>query len=449
MKIKISFLLIFLYAFLLSHSQTLNENFLIAVYDNDELKIFDLMRKGADVNAKTNKGVTPIMYSVQNGNYMITKKLLDAGAEVNYQSKLSPPPLINALINNDTAIAYLLLEYGANPNIVENLEKKYPLLFAIDQNNYVLSDLLLWYGANPNLSSDDITPLFYAIDYNADTSIVNLLIENGADINAVNKNGFSPLIETVFYDNTDIAKILLAKNADTQIRDKTSENFNAIDYAYKYHLEDMTKLLLPYYTNDAKKYHTKALMNNYLIGAKQIRQITDKKYYSPVISNILISQTTMFSIDDFYLGGKIGFKEARYNFDTHIGVLPRLFRKRILIEQSPNNYLQLWEKRTILFFELVKNFNIVYSDENVSGIYFNAVANFSFGDYKGINIEYLRPFAPSVGAGIWTRKSFMKYSLAYEYLPIQTSFPHFIKLQFSFVIPFNFGTSWYNLYLND
>lgn len=419
-------------------SQTINEEFLVAVYENDELKIFELMRKNVNVNTISIKGTSPIMYSVQNGNYLITKKLLDTGADPNYQSKNSPPALINAIINNDTALVFLLLEYGADPTIIENTERKYPLLYAIERNNFVLVDLLFWYGANANQNSNNIIPLFYAIEYNADTSIVNLIIENNANINAQNINGFTPLIEAVLYNNINVTKILLQKNANTEIRDYTSEKYNALDYAYKYHLTEITELLLPYYKDDAKKYHSIALSQDYLIGAKKIRQITGKKYLNPVISNITIAPSMLFTYNDLYMGGKIGFKEARYNIETNIGVLPRLFKKRILLEESPNNYLQLWEKRTMLFFEVNKNFNLVYSDDNISGIYIKAGGNFSFGSYDGILIDYQKPFVPSFGLGMWSKKDFIKFSLGYEYLPIQTNFAHFVKLDLIFYLPFKF-----------
>lgn len=439
MKLKPIFIFILLVFSINIFSQTVNESFVTAVYENDELKIFDMMRRGADANSISSKGISALMYAVQNGNYLIAEKLLKAGANPDYQTKTNPPVIVNAIINKDTAIVYLLLEYGANPNIVDKEQKKIPLLYAIDINNFVITDLLLWYGADPNLSSNDQTPLFHAIDYNADTSIVNLLIDSGADINHQNSLGFSPLIEAVFYNNITIVKILLENEAKTDIVDNTSQEYNALDYAYKYHLEDITKLLLPYYKNDAKKYHAKALTDDYQAGAREIRDLTQKKYLSPVVSKIIVSPSVLFTYNDFFMGGKIGFKESRYNFETDIGILPRLFEKRILIEDTPNNYLQLWEKRTMLFFEVNKNFNISYTDENITGIYLKAGGNFSFGEYNGIRIDYQKPFVYSFGAGIWTKKDFTKVSFGYEYLPIQTNFPHFIKLDIAFLIPFHFS----------
>jgi hypothetical protein len=61
-------------------------------------------------------------------------------------------------------------------------------------------------------------------------SIVRILIENGADINILDKNGQTPLIRAVLIRNDAIVKKLLEKNADLNIIDKDGNN--AVGYAY-------------------------------------------------------------------------------------------------------------------------------------------------------------------------------------------------------------------------
>ncbi len=429
------FFLILIFFAVETFAQSLDQDLLVACYENNEKAVFDLIRRGANVNAQTDKNVTPLMYSVQNGNYLICKKLLNAGANPDAMSRQNPPVLNTALMNNDTAIVYLLLENNANPNIVEIKSKKYPLLYSIDANNYVLTDLLLWYGANPNLIVGKNLPLLDAIQNNSDTSIVNLLIQYGADVNIQNSFGYTPLIEATFYNNLQIAEILLKAGAKPQIKDSTTQEFTALDYALKYHLSKITALLLPY-TDNPDKYHNQALRSDNLLIAKQIRQNTGQKFLSPILTKVYITPQVLFSYNDLFLGGKIGFFEARYNFETNFGIMPRLFRRRILIEQSPHNYLQVWEKRTMLIFEINKNFNLFYGDEHISGMYIKLGGNYSFGDYKGINYSYQKPFVPSAGIGIWSQKKHIRMKLGYEYLPIQTNFPHFITMGMTYTIPF-------------
>ncbi len=432
-SLKIYILLLILIPFN-SISQTLEEDLLDAAYENDEKEIFELLRRGADVNTKTDLGVTPLMYAVQNGNYLISEELLKAGANPNISSKGTPAALINAVLNNDTALVYLLLEYGANPNTVHYWEQKTPLLYTIKKNNFVLTELLLLYGANPNKEINYITPLIQTINSKADTSIINLLIKYGADVNKQNESGYTPLMQSVFYNNIKAAKILLKNGANPEIKDKKEEK-NALDYAYKYHLVEMCDLLMPYFKKDAKKYHKKALFDDFQKMAKKIRKTTGKKYLTPFFTHFVIAPKIIFTYDDLFMGAKLAFSEARFNMDVYCGILPRLFRKRVFISQSTNNSLQLWEKRTVLFFGIQKNINLAYKDEKVFGMYLRTSGNYSLGEYYGSSIKLKKGFVPSASIGYWSKVNFFRFSAGYTFMPLQTNFPHYISLCFAFYIP--------------
>ena len=76
-------------------------------------------------------------------------------------------------------------------------------------------------------------------------------------------------MQAVFYNNLSAAKILLNNSTDPKI--KSDEEKNALDYAVEYHLMEMTNLLLPYFKDQSKEYHQKALQNNFTQLAKNIR----------------------------------------------------------------------------------------------------------------------------------------------------------------------------------
>lgn len=56
-----------------------------------------------------------------------------------------------------------------------------------------------------------------------------LLIENGANPNAVNREGWTPLLLAVRYDQSEIARLLIGKNAD--INSANNNGFTALMYA--------------------------------------------------------------------------------------------------------------------------------------------------------------------------------------------------------------------------
>ncbi len=76
-------------------------------------------------------------------------------------------------------------------------------------------------GADPNARNEfGSTPLHIAMGADADTELVRVLVEGGADVNAVNDDGETPLHEAAWFsDNTAKVDLLLDGGADTEIRD--------------------------------------------------------------------------------------------------------------------------------------------------------------------------------------------------------------------------------------
>ncbi|XP_034529661.1 myotrophin [Notolabrus celidotus] len=60
-------------------------------------------------------------------------------------------------------------------------------------------------------------PLHYAADYNQ-SDVALYLLSKGADINATDKHGFTPLICACYESNVACVKVLLEKGADKDLR---------------------------------------------------------------------------------------------------------------------------------------------------------------------------------------------------------------------------------------
>ena len=75
-----------------------------------------LLRHGADVNAKTNKGVTPLHIAVLS-NIEIIEMLIRYGADVNAVDGEGNTPLHYAFLDPCVEVVKLLLEKGADPTI--------------------------------------------------------------------------------------------------------------------------------------------------------------------------------------------------------------------------------------------------------------------------------------------------------------------------------------------
>jgi len=91
-----------------------NEDMIEAARTGDLPVVKGLIDKAADVNAKTNTGVTALMAASQNGHREVVQMLLDKGAAVNIKANDGRTALMAASQNGHREVEELLLKAGAN-----------------------------------------------------------------------------------------------------------------------------------------------------------------------------------------------------------------------------------------------------------------------------------------------------------------------------------------------
>ncbi len=81
--------------------------------------------------------------------------------------------------------------------------------FPVKANNYDSVKILIEKGADVNAKDNKgLTPLMYAAEYDTKGTIINLLLENGADFNAKDNDGKTALEYASNNPNHDIKKLL-------------------------------------------------------------------------------------------------------------------------------------------------------------------------------------------------------------------------------------------------
>uniref|UniRef100_A0A7C1GC84 Zinc-ribbon domain-containing protein n=1 Tax=Thermofilum adornatum TaxID=1365176 RepID=A0A7C1GC84_9CREN len=148
------------------------------------------------------------------------RELLKKGANVNARDIYGDTPLHNAAGRGYADVARILLEHGAYVNAKDSLYGWTPLHFAAFEGHVDVVKLLLEHGADVNARNrDGWTPLHRAADM-GHVDVARILLEHGADANAKSKNGWTPLHDAAFEGHVDVVKLLLEHGADPSIRDK-------------------------------------------------------------------------------------------------------------------------------------------------------------------------------------------------------------------------------------
>ncbi len=113
---------------------------------------------------------------------------------VNTHSKDGFSPLSLAAFFNRNDIATILLENGADPNMAAtNPSKVTALHSAVAKENYTLCTILIEKGADVNaVQMQNVTALHSAV-HNGNLELTQLLVENGADSSQKMDNGDTPL----------------------------------------------------------------------------------------------------------------------------------------------------------------------------------------------------------------------------------------------------------------
>lgn len=183
----------------------------------------------ADPNLLSDIGIgvskRPLLAAVSKGNIQMVRLLLEQGADPNLSSPDFGTPLTKAVEAGNIQIVKVLIENGAlAPRSIDLLN------IAAYQGHTAILKLLLDLGLGNVIDADSLglTPLHKAAE-RGKTQSCKLLLERGANVNAVDNTGATALHYASEYGHVEIVQLLLTHNADPNMRDRYGRR--AIDYA--------------------------------------------------------------------------------------------------------------------------------------------------------------------------------------------------------------------------
>ena len=242
---------------------------------NKFMAVYLLLDRGADANIASADGNSPLHTAVSKGFFDITKRLVEKGSNVNLQNKEGRTPLFLGVKNKHEQLIKLLIENEADVTIGYKekstgrlylvrgkdkgraawhyvLVKKHLLAIFLKRTNGGRLDVADFgdvlgsgWGKNPPKGTRDkilkecdfkfkeipgVTVLHIASKENNEPEIIDLLVKSGANVNAQDAEGFTPLHMAAIHGNLKIVKKLVDLEADVNI--VTTDGKNAAELAH-------------------------------------------------------------------------------------------------------------------------------------------------------------------------------------------------------------------------
>ena len=173
-----------------------------------------------NVNTRFDDGQTPLHLAAIYGHNAIAKYLLENNADTTVQDSSGATPLHEAVRYGNVEIARALLNSGANVNARDNLGKTPVMLILPKEKTAEIYKLLISFRAD--LSQKDMfgdTVLHTASMLNVGANTFGILVNGGADVDARNKEGVTPLSIAVQKNDLETVKLLTAAGADIHTQD--------------------------------------------------------------------------------------------------------------------------------------------------------------------------------------------------------------------------------------
>jgi ankyrin repeat protein len=403
--------------------ELLNEKLLREIESDDTVRIKSLIEQGADVNATTFEGVTPLMFATIYGFQNVAKVLIDAGAKVDKSPYDGRTPLIEAVVNQDIEIGEMLVLNGAD------LEKKdregYTALHYATMNGlYYAADMLLFYGADTETGAGDGSTALILAAFIGFPDICELLLNAGAMVNAKDDKGFTPLMSASQQGQLEIVKMLLEYGAPTETTNKYGQT--ALSYGIKNgHMEVIETLV----ASGANYNHTFNKGYNLIYLAEKNNQYEARNYLKSLGSQV----KTGFYFDKFNMNTGFSFTSRDALYQLSMGItesrqkinLDLIYQIRLgksfVIEEENNTLLQLRENRSYFGINIEKEF-VLYDVTNLTkyGASVSGRGMFSYGDYEGLKRNPKGMFLLSPALGLYYRKGGGFVRIQYEFLNNRT-----------------------------
>jgi ankyrin repeat protein len=241
-----------------------------------------LLDAGTEIDAKDERGFTPLLWAVYGGHRETVELLIERGADIGYRhpafgtaadlsfqlecqrgysgateflvSKgagfdpdgVGPQGLnrlrVAVMLGSQDMVRWLI-DQGVDVNAASPRDGRVALLWAAQKGHLEIATALVDAGADVNrIDASGIAPVQWAVE-NGHVDVVSALIDAGARLDLREESSGQTLLHRVsIYGHADIAEILLSRDADPNAKDAAQKT--PVHYACKYGHKQLAELLV-------------------------------------------------------------------------------------------------------------------------------------------------------------------------------------------------------------
>lgn len=185
----------------------------------EHLEVIELLvSKGADINAEDNQGWTPLCCGIRRENKQVCELLLTLGAKKTATVEIAE--FFAAAEKGDMKIFKALLEKNQGFAKARDDTDRTPLHVVMIRQQEEMVEMLISRGADVNAKdSEGETPLLSAFWCPEYKKIPEILVNAGADVNCTDSSGRTPLHHAVSHNDKKLVEFLVSHGAHINAKD--------------------------------------------------------------------------------------------------------------------------------------------------------------------------------------------------------------------------------------
>ncbi|KAM4703702.1 fibronectin type 3 and ankyrin repeat domains protein 1 [Rhinophrynus dorsalis] len=193
-----------------------------AVNMNDENGVINILQTGhVNVDIPNKLGLTPLMVAAQKGFHRLVVLLIEHGADLNQVNGSGKNSLMLACFAGHLSIVQYLREQGAQWECRDKGGST-AMHWAADGGHLEVIRWMIKDGCKVDIKDRCLewTPLMRVSAITGSADVARCLISAGADVNAKDTNGKTPLMVAVLNNHDRLVRLLMEKGANCTIKNE-------------------------------------------------------------------------------------------------------------------------------------------------------------------------------------------------------------------------------------